>query len=106
MIEEILEKVAEAEKNAENIKSESEAVAREIRANADKKAKEEKEIAFLNARVKKADKVLSAKNACSQHFGKTLETAEAEAEKYKTEKSGKVEELSEDLFGRIRNGDC
>ena len=40
MIEEILKKVAEAEKNAENIKSESEAVAREIRANADKKAKE------------------------------------------------------------------
>lgn len=106
MIEEILKKVAEAEKNAENIKSESEAVAREIRANADKKAKEEKEIAFLNARVKKADKVLSAKNACSQHFGKMLETAEAEAEKYKTEKSGKVEELSEGLFGRIRNGDC
>ena len=106
MIEEILKKVAEAEKNAENIKSESEAVAREIRANADKKAKEEKEIAFLNARVKKADKFLSAKNACSQHFGTTLEPAAPEPHKYKTEKSGKVEELSEDLFGRIRNGDC
>ena len=106
MIEEILKKVAEAEKNADNIKSESEAVAREIRTNADKKAKEEKEVAFLNARVKKADEVMSAKNACAEHFGKTLETAKADAEKYKSEKSGKVEELSEDLFGRIKNGDC
>ena len=106
MIEEILKKVAEAEKKADNIKSESEAVAREIRANADKKAKEGKEIAFLNARVKKNDEVLSAKKTCLEHFGKTIGVAKAEAEKLKEEKSGKVEELSEDLFGRIRNGDC
>lgn len=106
MIEEVLKKISSSEETARKIKEESEEKASLIRSAAEKSAAEERENGALESRVKRIEAVRQAKVAAAEHFDGERKVYLAEAEKFKTEKSGKAEEIAEELFGRVKNGDC
>ncbi len=106
MIEEVLKNVVEAEAEAERIRSEAEKKARDIRAKADERAKEEKERAFSNVRVKRSERVRQASNSAAARLSESSELFKAQSVAFLNERSGKAEEIAEELFGRIKNGDC
>lgn len=106
MIEEVLKKVSLSEETAKKIKEESDEKSSLIRAAADKNAAEIIENGASDARVKRLSEVQNAKMNAAAHFETEKKAYFADAGKFKAEKSGKVEQLAEELFGRIKNGDC
>ena len=106
MIEEVLKKVSLSEETAKGIREESEEKASLIRAAADKNAAEIIENGASDSRVKRLSEVQNAKMNAAAHFETEKKAYSTEAERFKAEKSGKVEQLAEELFGRIKNGDC
>lgn len=106
MIEEVLKRVSSSEETAKRIKDESDEKARVIMAEADKNAADVKENGVSDARVKRLAQVNAAKMNVAAHFENERKVYLAEAEKFKAEKSGKAEEIAEELFGRIKDGDC
>lgn len=106
MIEEVLKKISESEAAAEKIKAEGEAKALSIRFEAEKKAKELRDDGESKVRVKRLADLQKATKEAADSFSEHKSAVLIKAENFKTEKSGRAEELAEELYRRMKDGDC
>ena len=91
MIEDVLKKISLSEEQAKSIRADGDERASAIRQRADNEAKEKKE---------------SGENEARARLNGALEKAKNDAKRFIADRSGKADEIADELFGRIKNGDC
>lgn len=101
MIEEVIKSVKIAESKAEEIVSAAEEKAAESKLDADKVCAEIIEKAKREARAQSAVTVFKAEKEAEEAFATAAKRCEKDCEKLRKDKSGKVEELAQEVFGRI-----
>lgn len=106
MIEDVLKKISLSEEQAKSIRAGGDEKASAIRQRADKEAKEKKESGENEARARLNGALEKAKNDAEKHFAFARAAAENDAKMFIADRSGKADEIADELFGRIKNGDC
>lgn len=104
MIEEVLEKVREAEKRAGEEKARAAAKADEIRSGADIRAAEITSSAKKNAKAERSNMMVAALMRAEEEYAKTTENAARAGEKLKLDLDKKAEALAEKIAGEIMSG--
>ena len=103
MIEEVLEKVREAEKRSGERKIKAENKADEIRLSAEKRAEEIVSGAKKNAKAERVNALAIAEMRAEEEYNKIVSEAKSQGEKLKFDLDKKVEELAvkmaEDIIG-------
>lgn len=106
MIEEILSDVKKAEQQAAEIRQQAEQKSDEIRAEADALAAEQIETAKKNAKNYKNAEIEAAERDSDAKSAEFAAKTKAECENLKSEYAGKAENLSEEVFRRVLDGNC
>ena len=106
MIEDVLKKISLSEEQAKSIRADGDERASAIRQRADNEAKEKKERGENEPRARLNGALKKAKNDAEKHFASEREAAENDAKRFIADRSGKAVEIADELFGRIKNGDC
>ncbi len=106
MIEEILSDVKKAEQQAAVIRQQAEQKSDAIRAQADAMAAEQIETAKKNAKNYKNAEIESAERDSNMKSALFAARTTAECEQLKSEYAAKAENLSEEVFRRVLDGNC
>ena len=101
MIEDVIKSVKNAEIKAEEIVSIAEEKAAAYRIEADKACAEIVDKAKKEARAQSAVAVKNAEKEATFAFYNAVKKCEKDCEKLKEDKKGRVEELTEEVFGRM-----
>ena len=106
MIEEILSDVKKAEQQAAAIRQQAEQQSDAIRAEADAMAAEQIETAKKNAKNYKSAEIAAAERDSDVKAAEFAAKTNSECENLKSEYAVKAENLSEEVFRRVLNGNC
>lgn len=106
MIEEILSDVKKAEQQAAVIRQQAEQKSDAIRAQADAMAAEQIETAKKNAKNYKNAEIEAAERDSDMKSALFAARTTAECEKLKSEYAAKAENLSDEVFRRVLDGNC
>lgn len=106
MIEQILSDVRNAEKQAAEITADAEAKADEIRAEADAKAAEITARAKSDAKNYRESAVISAEREAQEGEKASAKETERECAQLKETYASKAATLAQDIFRRIKDGNC
>ena len=106
MIEEVLNEIRDAELKAEQIKLAGEEEAKKIIAEGEKEALDIRNETEKNIKVMRTNGLYQAELTAGGNYDKTMADGKAESEKLKKDLSEKVDELSDEVFGRILDGSC
>lgn len=106
MIEEILSDVKKAEQQAAVIRQQAEQKSDAIRAQADAMAAEQIETAKKNAKNYKNAEIETAERDSDMKSALFAARTTAECEQLKSEYAAKAENLSEEVFRRVLDGNC
>lgn len=106
MIEGVIENILDAEKKANEIKSDADSRGTKLLEAAKEEAFQIKEESIQKGKEERKSLLSDAKKEADTFFDNSIEEAKKEASQLKKDNKGKIEELAQDLVGRIINGNC
>ena len=106
MIENVLESIQKTENEASEIIQNAQNQANAIILEAENSASQLISGAEKNARAERKNALFAAEMKANQEYEGIIETSSQECQELKAESQKSIEELSEYIFGRLKNGDC
>ncbi len=106
MIEQVLKTVLSAEEQAREIRLDAEKRAEEIRSAADARAREIGRESVKNAKARRSNRLYQAGLEAEKEYRAALSENAAENDKLVAGYGSRVNALSSEICGRIKDGDC